>query len=104
MMAPPMTGPRTGPSRAGTAITLMTRPMREGPAARASMVWPTGIIMPAAAPWRTRKTMSDSADHAAPLSTDPAMNRISEPNHRRRTPKRSTAQPLSGMTSASASR
>ncbi|HEX3318720.1 MAG TPA: hypothetical protein VHR88_11910 [Solirubrobacteraceae bacterium] len=85
-------------------MTLMTRPMRAGPAARASMVWPTGMITPPPKPCRMRKKMSEPADHAAPLSTEPPMNRMSAPNHSRRTPKRSIAQPVIGITSDSASR
>ena len=45
-MSPPMAGPKIGASMAGTATTLMTRPMRSGPAASAIMSWPMGRIMP----------------------------------------------------------
>jgi hypothetical protein len=103
-MSPPMTGPSTGPSSAGTATTLMTRPMRCGPAARASMVCPTGRMIPPPIPWTTRKAIRLPADHAAPLSTEPARNSASDANHSLRAPKRSTAQPVSGMTIDSASR
>ena len=44
------------------------------------------------------------ADHAAPLSTEPARKRPSEVNHSVRAPKRSVAQPVSGMTIDSARR
>ena len=69
-----MTGPSTGPSSAGTATTLMTRPMRCGPAARASIVCPTGRMIPPPIPWTTRKAMRLPADQAAPLSTEPVRN------------------------------
>ena len=82
-----MTGPRTGASSIGTPTTLITRPMRSGPAAWASVIIPIGMIMPPAMPWRTRKAISASAlqagrtarswreggdgGHPHPLGTEP---------------------------------
>ena len=67
-----MTGPKIGPSSVGTPITDMTRPRRCGPAVWASTLMPTGMIMPPPKPCRTRKKISDSADHARPHSAEPS--------------------------------
>ena len=37
---------------------------------------PTGMIMPPPRPWRTRKTISDSADQASPHSAEPRPNSV----------------------------
>ena len=73
-MAPPMTGPRIGPSRVGIPMTAMTRFILSGPAVRAMIAWPTGMIMPPPKPWRTRNAMRAVADQARPQSTEPARN------------------------------
>ena len=99
-----MTGPMMGPMTMGTPITLMTRPMRWGPAARARIDWPTGRSMPPPMPCMTRKTMSELADQARPHRLEPAMKRTREMIQIRLAPKRSTAQPVTGMTTASESR
>jgi hypothetical protein len=99
-----MTGPRTGPSSIGTPSTLITRPIRWGPAAVAMIDWPIGMIIPPPTPCRTRKTMRLWMDHDAPESADPARKRTSEPIHIRLAPNRSTAQPVSGMVMARARR
>ena len=85
-------------------MTLMTRPMRCGPAARASIDCPTGSSMPPPIPCRTRKAMRELADQARPHRLEPMMNRVSESMNTRLAPKRSTAHPVTGMTTASASR
>ena len=99
-----MTGPMIGPSTMGTPMMLMTRPMRCGPAARARIDWPTGSSMPPPMPWRTRKAMSELADQATPHRLEPMMKRVSDIIQIGLAPKRSTAQPVTGMTMASASR
>jgi hypothetical protein len=101
---PPITGPRIGPSNIGTPITDITRPTRFGPATCVSRLIPTGMIMPPPKPCNTRKTISDSADHASPHSADPMPNSATEVIHTCLAPKRSDAQPVSGITVASASR
>ena len=99
-----MTGPRIGPSTMGTPMMLMTRPMRWGPAARARMDWPTGSSMPPPMPWTTRKAMSELADQARPHRLEPMTKSVSEVIQTNFAPKRSTAQPETGMTVARASR
>ena len=78
--------------------------MRCGPAAWARVIIPIGMIIPPARPCRTRKAISDSALHAAPHSALVATNAVTVVIHTRRAPKRSAAQPVSGITVASASR
>ena len=78
MMIPPSTGPRIGPRRVGTPITAMTLFILSGPAVRAMIVCPTGMIMPPPRPCRTRKTMRAVADGARPHSAEPRMNSPSE--------------------------
>ncbi len=68
MSRPPITGPSTGASSIGTPTTLITRPMWRGPAACASVIIPTGMIMPPASPWSTRKAISEFALQARPQS------------------------------------
>jgi hypothetical protein len=98
-----MTGPKIGASSSGTPIRAMTRPIRCGPAARASIVWPSGMIMPAPRPCTTRKAISAPIDHDRPASSEPAMNIASDAIHSGLAPKRCPAQPLSGITLANAS-
>ena len=88
----------------GTPSRLITRPIRWGPAAVAMIDWPMGMIMPPPTPWRMRKTMRLSIDHDAPDRAEPSRNRASDAIHIRLAPNRSTAQPVSGMVMANASR
>ena len=92
-----------GPSSIGTPMIAITRPTRCGPAARVRIVMPSGMIMPPPKPCRTRKKISDSELQASPDSIEPITNRKIEVMYRRLVPKRSAAQPVSGMTVASAS-
>ena len=75
-ISPPITGPRIGPSSVGTPITLITRPIRCGPAAWARIACPIGMIMPPPKPCRTRKTISDVVLHASPHSVEPTRNSV----------------------------
>ena len=100
---PPRIGPTIGPSSIGTPMTLMIRPTRCGPAARVRIVMPAGMSIPPPRPWRTRKTISDSADQARPDRIEPHRNSASDSMYSRFVPKRSAAQPVTGMTVASAS-
>ena len=85
-ITPPSTGPSAGPSSIGTPITLITLPIRCGPAAWAMRIIPAGMIIPPPKPWSTRKAMSEPADQAAPHSRDPATNSTTETSHTRRAP------------------
>jgi hypothetical protein len=103
-MAPPITGPSTGASSIGTPTMLITRPMRSGPAAWASVIIPMGMIIPPAKPCRTRKPMSDSALQASPQSPLVRTNAATTVIQTRLGPNRSAAQPVSGIAVASESR
>ncbi len=98
---PPRIGPTIGATSIGTPSTPMIRPMRCGPALRVVIVITAGMIIPPPRPWRTRKTISDSALQARPERTEPTVNRTSEVRYRRLVPKRSAAQPVAGITAAS---
>ena len=100
---PPRIGPPIGPRSIGTPMMLMTRPTRCGPAARVRIVMPAGISMPPPRPCRTRNAISDSADHARPDRIEPHRNRASDSMYSRFVPNRSAAQPVIGITVASAS-
>jgi hypothetical protein len=104
MIAPPSTGPATGASSIGTAMMLITRPTRCGPTACARMVCASGMIIPAATPCSTRNTISSAIEVDRPASTEPAAKAVSEISQTRLAPKRSLAQPVSGITVAKASR
>ena len=78
--------------------------MRCGPAACASVIIPTGMIMPPANPCRTRNAISAPADRATPHRALVSTNAATAVIHTRRGPKRSAAHPVSGITEASASR
>lgn len=64
---------------------------------------PAGITMPPPSPWRMRNAMSEWASQARPQSAEPSTNSATEDIHSRLVPKRSAAQPVSGITLASAS-
>ena len=103
-ISPPITGPRIGPSSVGTPITLITRPIRCGPAAWARIACPTGRIMPPPNPWMTRKKISEPVLQASPHNVEPTRNSATDTIHTRRPPNRSIDQPVNGITVASASR
>ena len=84
--------------------TLITRPIRSGPAARARIAWPTGMMRPPPRPCTTRNTTSEPSDHERPARTEPAMKSTRAAIHTRFAPNRRVSQPLSGITAANASR
>ena len=101
---PPSAGPKIGASMAGTATTLITRPMRRGPAAWAIIIWPIGNVSPPPMPWSTRKKISSVDDVARPHSAEPRVNSTSEVRYTGLAPKRRATQPEIGITAASDSR
>ena len=70
-------GPRIGATIVGIEVTLMTRPIRFGPAAVAIISIPTGISRPPPTPCSTRKSVSAATEVESPQATDPAVNAIS---------------------------
>ena len=77
-MMPPMTGPRMGPSSVGTPMRAMTLFIFSGPALRAMIACPTGMIRPPPKPCRTRKAIREEADQASPHRIEPPMKSIRE--------------------------
>jgi hypothetical protein len=89
MIAPPSSGPNTGASSIGTPITLITRPIRCGPAAWARMVCPMGRIIPAPSPCSTRKAISDPSRPGRP-----GEHRTRQEQQQREDPRPPGAEPL----------
>ncbi len=102
MRMPPSTGPAMGPIRTGTLRTAIAVPLRSAGTARSRRVMATGTISPPPAPCTTRKAISDPVSQATPHRPDPAVNSATETRNTRRPPQRSTAQPVTGRTAASA--
>ncbi len=100
---PPVSGPSVGASIIGTATSAITRPIRLGPAASAMMICASGMIMPPPTPCSTRKRISSVTWVARPHRNDPAVNSPSEIRNSGLAPKRREAQPVTGITAASAS-
>ena len=70
MSQPPTVGPRAGASIIGTPRTAIMRPRSVAGAMDIRMVMPTGMTMPPARPWMTRKPISDGRFQAAPQRPD----------------------------------
>ncbi len=100
---PPRIGPAIGPSSMGTPRTAITRPTRSGPAARVMIVMPRGISIPPPRPWTTRNAISGPMPQAVAQSTEPQTKSTIDMMKSRLVPNRSAAQPVIGMTVASAS-
>jgi hypothetical protein len=82
----------------------MARPSRSGPAARVMIACPPGSSIPPPSPCSTRKPIRLWIDQAVAHSAEPATNRLIAVIHTGLAPNRSMAQPVSGMTRATASR
>lgn len=103
-MEPPASGPSTGDSSGTTATTLITRPVRPGPATRASSACPVAGSSPPPRPWTTRNTIRLVTDQADAHSTEPSRNTPTATSHVRRPPNRSASQPDAGTAATTASR
>jgi hypothetical protein len=79
---------------------LLARP----PAARTASVCISGKIRPAPKPWNTRKPIRLASFQLAAHSTDPTTKIDSAIIQARLPPSRASAQPVTGMATASASR
>jgi hypothetical protein len=79
-------GAEDRPQQHRAPTTLMTRPIRCGPAGWARIVIPAGMIIPPPIPWRKRNTISEFADQASPDRTEPATNRVTTIIHSWRAP------------------
>lgn len=103
MIAPPTSGPRIGPSSAGSATQVVVRPSARPPAACMMSVVMTGSISPPPSPCTTRQPMSEPALHARLDPTEPTRKTVRANIQTRLPPKRESAQVLSGTVTPSAS-
>jgi hypothetical protein len=101
---PPITGPRIGPSAIGRLTAAMSRLLTRPPAARTASVCISGKISPAPKPCSTRKPIRAPSLHAAAHSAEASTNTSSAAIHTRRPPQRRSAQPVTGIVTAMATR
>ena len=104
MSRPPIVGPSVGASTIGTAIRLITRPIWALEDCAVQIIVPTGMIAPPPTPCSAREAISipTLCEHAH--STEPTVNTASAATYNRAVPNRRAAQPVTGMTAASARR
>jgi hypothetical protein len=103
-IAPPMSGPRIGPSRAGRAMMVTVLPSALPPAACMIKVVSSGNMIPPPAPCTTRQAMSEPTFHARLEPIEPIRKTVSAASHSRLPPKRRSPHVESGTAMASASR
>ena len=103
-MRPPSRGPLAGAKVVGTTRMPAARARSGWGKARNTIVCATGMSSPPPMPCSARKRIRLSMFHAAAHSADPAVNSPSASRNRRFVPKRSPAQPLTGMATATLSR
>ena len=102
-MAPPISGPSTGPSMAGRVSTDMAETSSFLGVLRNSTSRPTGSIIAPAIPWATRATISWVRSWARPQAADEIANIATATVNTSRAPKRSATQALIGMKTVAAS-
>lgn len=101
---PPISGPRMGPSRAGSVTIVTVRPSALPPTACMISVVSSGSMMPPPAPCTTRQVISAAAFGARLEPIDP-IRKTAKPNiHSRLPPNRASIQTDSGTAIPSASR
>ena len=103
-ITPPITGPRIGPSASGRLTAAIRLLLARPPAARTARVCISGKIRPAAKPCTTRKPIRLASFQASAHRTDPVTKSTSAASHRRLPPHRLSAQPVTGIATAMASR
>ena len=101
---PPSGGPRIGATRPGQVMVAIARISRGFSVARRTTSRPTGTIMAPPMPCTTRAAVKPHSPSASPHSTEAAVNTPIALANTVRLPKRSAAQPLIGMNTASVSR
>jgi len=89
MIAPPSSGPNTGASSIGTPITLITRPIRCGPAAWARMVLPDRQDHPGAEPLQ-----HPEGNQRPKRPRRPGQHRTRQEQQQREDPRSPGAEPL----------
>ncbi len=103
-IAPPTSGPRIGPSSAGSATMVTVRPSALPPAACMISVVSSGKMMPPPTPWTTRQAISEPTFQARLEPIEPARKTTSPDIHSRLPPNRCSPQADSGTAMPSASR
>ena len=98
-----MVGPNTGARTIGALLTAITRGISAGPAARTTIIEPTGTAIPAM-PCTDRKTISQPTESLNPQASEARVNRPTAARNTRRAPSRVASQALIGITAAMASR
>ncbi len=96
-MKPPSGGPRSGPMRAGTVNQAIAVRNSDFFVVRSSIRRPTGVIIAPPAPCTTRASTNISSDVDSEQSTEPSMKTPIARRNTSREPKRSAAQPETGM-------
>jgi hypothetical protein len=103
-ITPPITGPSIGPSASGRLIVAIRLLLARPPAALTPRVCISGKIRPAPKPCRTRKPIRLAAFQDSADRTDPATKITSAAIQARLPPHRLSAHPVTGITTAIASR
>ena len=103
-MSPPRTGPLAGANVVGTTRMPAAFERSRWGKARNTIVCVTGMRKPPPMPCSARNTIRLSMFHAAAQSADPAVKNASARRKTRFVPKRSPAQPLTGIATATATR
>ena len=103
-MIPPMRGPLAGAKVVGTTRMPAAFERSCWGKARNTIVCETGIRKPPPSPCRPRNTIRLSMFQATAQSADPIVKKASASTNTSFVPKRSPAQPLTGIPTATASR
>ena len=103
-MKPPIGGPTSGPTSAGTVSHDIAATSSFFGVARTSTRRPTGVIMAPPMPCRKRDTTKAGSELANAQATEPAMKTAIAARNTFLAPNRSAIQPLIGMKIASDTR
>lgn len=101
---PPISGPVTGATRAGTVSHAMAETSSLRGVERTSSRRPTGVIIDEPMPWKKRESTKVSSEKAKEQASDPSMNTKIASLKMFLAPNRSAIQPLSGIKMASATK
>ncbi len=99
-MKPPRGGPISGPISAGVVSQAIRSTISCFGALRSTTSRPTGVIIAPPSPCRTRASTNPSSELDSPQAIEPAVKTAMALANTVRAPKRSAAQPLTGMKTA----
>ena len=102
MISPPTRAQDRGEHRRHE-MTLITRPIRRGPATSAMIIWAIGRIIPPPTPWRTRKIDELGPTSPGRRASSPSVNARPSQVHAFGA-EAPAVKPATGITAASASR